>query len=249
MSDMNKIPIVDYRFSDKHLATWFIEVSNPAIQSLVKSWEPIAGDKFVEMVASYIRDGFIYPLTNTGQPACAGQLKRYKKGSLSGYIFSSCKYYVWGLVGETIVSGYAYCAESANLGTSIMLNKIPDAVTCLGTVMNLNDEIQGYHAWNQCSYRNELYVLETTIHTKRANNLAKTSSVYTKESDWAKQGGIYYKLLATMNDKEYSGDTLIATMMHLPSKFQATWNMKRTAKKYHKEHKILTELIKRAWGA
>ena len=246
---MKNVPRISYRFGDSWYITSFITPDNPDILAVVDRFNLNNGDAFIEAIANYIRDEFQYPLIGD-QPSCDGQILRYAQG-LFKHLYKSCKYYVWGWPAEVLQSHYGYCAETANLGTSILLNKIPQTVTVLGAVLDLNGQVLGYHAWCELPYNAESTVFETTIHTLGAHNLATAQSVYDKNSDWAKQGGVFYEALARYNDTQFSGDTAIVSRMCLPAKYEATWHMsqKKLARKYYSEHTKMVKSIRQAWGA
>jgi len=247
------IPKVDYRFQDKWLVTDFVTPKNPDIQDVLHSFGNVEGDDFVNKAAAYIRDNFQYPLVGD-LPSCDGQLLRYTEGLLK-HKFKCCKFYVWAFPAETIQSHFGYCAETGNLAESILVNKV-NAWAVLGDVLDLNGSLLGRHEWCEVPYKGNTYVLEATIHIKVVNNLATADSVYNKESDWAKQGSLYYSPRARFNDKRYTGDNMFVAMMGLPAKrillfgLEATQKVKakQLYKELRKEDIIKENLIKIAWG-
>jgi len=247
------IPIADYRFGDRHYVTSFVTPKNPDIQDILHSFGNVKGDNFVDKVAAYICDNYQYPLAGN-MPSCDGQLLRYTEG-LFQHKFKCCKFYVWAFPAETIQSHFGYCAETGNLAESILVNKV-DAWAVLGDVLDLNGSLLGRHEWCEVPYKGNTYVLETTIHTKDANNLATVDSVYNKESDWAKQGGLYYSPQARFNNKRYTGDNVFVAMMGLPAKRILLFGLEKTqkvkAKQLYKELRrediILNKLLQIAWG-
>jgi hypothetical protein len=251
---MAEIPVVSYRFHDSYWVTDFITPKNPDIQDVVARLGNVEGDKFVEAVAAYIRDNYQYPLWN-GNPTCDGQLLRYTQGVLK-HGFKCCMYYVWAFPPEVIQSKLGYCAETGNLAESLLVNKV-NSFAVLGDVLSLNGALLGRHEWLETPYKGETYVLETTIHTQGANTLATTKSVYDKNSDWAKQGGLYYSPQARFNDKIYEGSNEFIVLMKLPVKrilrfgFDETLkeNPKRLHKELRKEQAAMQKLLKQAWGA
>jgi len=251
---MAEIPVVSYRFHDSYWVTDFITPKNPDIQDVVARLGNVEGDKFVEAVAAYIRDNYQYPLWN-GNPTCDGQLLRYTQGVLK-HGFKCCMYYVWAFPPEVIQSKLGYCAETGNLAESLLVNKV-NSFAVLGDVLSLNGALLGRHEWVMTPYLGETYVLETTIHTAGANTLATTKSVYDKNSDWAKQGGLYYSPQARFNDKSYEGSNQFITLMGLPAKrvFLSTLEetqkikAKKLYKELRKENAIMQTLLKQAWGA
>ena len=251
---MAEIPVVSYRFHDSYWVTDFITPKNPDIQDVVAGLGNGEGDKFVEAVAAYIRDNYQYPLWD-GNPTCDGQLLRYTQGVLK-HGFKCCMYYVWAFPPEVIQSKLGYCAETGNLAESLLVNKV-NSFAVLGDVLSLNGALLGRHEWLETPYKGETYILETTIHTQGANNLATAKSVYDKNSDWAKQGGLYYSPQARFNDKSYEGSNQFITLMGLPAKRVLLFGLEETqkikAKKLYKElrkeNAIMQELLKQAWGA
>ncbi len=256
-----EIPRVSYRFGDSYWATDFVVPKNPDIQDVVAGFGNVAGDEFVEAVAAYIRDGFQYPLWN-GNPSCDGQLLRYTQGVLK-HGFKCCEYYVWAFPPEVIQSKLGYCAETGNLAESLLLSKV-NSFAVLGDVLSLNDTLLGRHEWVETPYHtnpyinaSDTFVLETTIHTQGANNLASAKSVYDKNSDWAKQGGLYYSPQARFNDKSYEGSNQFITLMGLPAKRVLLFGLEETQKikakqlykELRKEKAIMGKLLKQAWGA
>jgi hypothetical protein len=251
---MNSIPICSYRWGDRYYVCDFIIPKNPDIQDVVAGFGNVEGDKFVEAVAAYIRDNFQYPLWN-GNPTCDGQLLRYTQGPLK-HGFKCCVYYVWAFPPEVIQSKLGYCAETGNLAESLLLSKV-NSFAVLGDVLSTSDILLGRHEWVETPYKGEICVLETTIHTMGANTLATTKSVYDKNSDWAKQGGLYYSPKARFNNVIYEGSNEFITLMGLPAKrvFLSTLEetqkikAKKLYKELRKENAIMQALLKQAWGA
>jgi len=247
------IPSVDYRFSDRWLVTDFITPKNPDIQNVISSFGDAKGGKFVEKVAAYIRDNFEYPKVDN-IPSADGQLLRYTMGFMK-HGFKECRYYVWAFPAEVIASKLGYCAETGNLAESLLVNKV-DAWATLGDVLDLNDTLLGRHEWVEVEHKGQPSILETTIHVEAVNNLATQASVYNKESDWAKQGGVYYRPLAWFNDKKFHGDSSIIAMMSLPAKRVLLFGLEETQKvkakqlykELRKEDAIKQNLIRIAWG-
>ena len=250
---MSYIPIVDYRFGNKELIISFVTPKNPDVQDVVSNFGDAQGDEFVEKVATFIRDNFQYPMAGD-VPLADGQLLRYTDGLFS-HKFKLCRYYVWAFPSEVLVSKLAYCAETGNLAESLLVDKV-DAWATLGDVLDLNDTLLGKHEWVELEHNNQPSILETTLHTAGANNLATQASVYDKESDWAKQGGVYYRPVAWFNNKRFRGDSSIVAMMGLPAKrvllfgLEETQKMraKRLYKELQREQKIMETLLKQAWG-
>lgn len=252
------IPSIDYRFNDKWLVTSFITPKNPDVENVVAGFGNAEGDEFVEKVASFIRDNFEYPIVNIplvgDMPSADGQLLRYTQGFMK-HGFKCCRYYVWAFPAEVLASKLGYCAETGNLAESLLVDKV-DAWATLGDVLDLNDTLLGRHEWVELEHNNQPSILETTIHNEGANNLATQASVYDKESDWAKQGGLYYRPVAWFNNKKFRGDSSIVAMMGLPAKRVLLFGLeetqkiraKRLYKELQREQKIMENLLKQAWG-
>lgn len=251
---MAEIPVVSYRFGDSYWVTDFVVPKNPDIRDVVTTLGNVEGDKFVEAVAAYIRDNFQYPLWD-GNPSCDGQLLRYTQGFLK-HGFKCCMFYVWAFPPEVIQSKLGYCAETGNLAESLLVNKV-NSFAVLGDVLSTKDILLGRHEWVETSYKGETYVLETTIHTAGANTLARSANVYNKDSDWAKQGGLYYSPKARFNNVSYEGSNEFITLMSLPAKRVLLFGLEETrkvkAKKLYKElrkeNAIMEKLLYQAWGA
>ena len=250
---MSDIPSVDYRFANKELVTSFVTPENPDVQQVVATFGDAVGDDFVERVEAFIRDGFKYPVAGD-MPLADGQLLRYTDGLFS-HKFKCCRYYVWAFPSEVLQSKLGFCAETGNLAESLLINKV-DALATLGDVLDLNDTLLGRHEWVEVEHNSQPSILETTIHTVGANNLAAQASVYDKESDWAKQGGVYYRPVAWFNNKKFHGDSSILAMMSLPAKRVLLFGLEETRrvkakqlyKELRKEDAIKQNLIRIAWG-
>ena len=260
------IPIVDYGYGGRNLITDYITPANPDVYEIARRLDSV-GDKFVENVARYIRDEFRYPLDAFGNPSCGGQVKRYPKYLiyLFGCRYVDTRYYVWAFPNETLRSKLGFCAETANLGVSILLNRVPACVV-LGDVMRRGDKpkedyLLGRHAWVETPYKGETLVLETTIH-EEINNLTTAQSVYDRDSDWAKQGHIYYIPRGRYNDKTFWGDADIVSMMGLSAvrvmekrlvlasviTEASEAKAKTLAREFKEEEKLKTRIIRQAWG-
>ena len=250
------IPSINYRFGDKWLITDFVTPQNPDVQHVLIGFGGIlvVGDDLVKVVAEFVRDNFEYPMVGD-TPSADGQLLRYMEG-LFKHKFKDCEFYVWAFPAEVLQSHLGYCAETGNLAESLLIGNIK-SLAVLGDVLSAKDDtLLGRHEWVETPYKGSSHVLETTIHTKGANNLAETTSVYDKESDWAKQGGIYYVPRAWFNDKMFKGDDQLITLMSLPAKRVLLFGLEETqkvkakklAKEFHKEDQIKENLIRLAWG-
>ena len=244
---MNSIPSVNYRFGDTWLITDFV---NPNISVNFSS----AGDKLVEEVAAFIRDQFRYPLVG-GNPSADGQFRRFHK-NLCRYHFSQYAYYMWSFPQETLLIGKGICIDTANLATSLLVSKL-NALVCLGEVRtSREDTLLGYHAWTLCPYKNDIYLLETTIHEMGINNLVTVSSAYGRNSDWAKQGNIYYLEKARYNNTLFSGDTSIVAGMALPANRILLYGLdeakiypkRKLYKEWRQEEIIKTKLLRQAFS-
>ena len=231
---MSDIPSVNYRFSDCYYATEFITPTSYDIVEAAKSLPD------VKAVSEFIRDKFAYPLDSNSNPTASGQLLRYQKTLFNVWI-KACRYYVWGFPSETLsVTKLGYCAETGTLATSLLIAKGIDAWSAIGEVRKSTDDtIIGYHLWTQFPQNGDDMVLETTIHTEGANNLIQCKSAYDKNSDWAKQGGLYYVKKGWFNHKEFYGDADLVTTLHLPAKrvvlFGREATIRVSKKKLYKE--------------
>jgi len=254
------IPIVDYGHGGRWFITDYLTPSNPDVYEIARHLGG-TGDKFVENVAQYIRDEFQYPLDKFGNPSCGGQVKRYPKYLiyLFGCQYVDTRYYVWAFPNETLRSKLGFCAETANLGVSILLNKVPACVV-LGDVMRRGDKPQedyllGRHAWAEMPYKGQSTVGELTIH-EEINNLTTAQSVYDRDSDWAKQGHIYYIPKGRYNKDTFWGDADIVTMMGLPAMRVLICGIAETletkaktlAHEFREEERLKTRIIHQAWG-
>jgi len=246
--------IVSYRFNDRYWVTDFITPNNPDIQQVIADLGDAKGDEFVEQIAEFIRDNFQYPLWNEN-PSVDGQLLRYSQGFLK-HGYKCCKFYVWAFPAEVLQSKLGFCAESANLAESLLINKV-NSWAVLGDVLSTKDDtLLGRHEWVETPYRGETFILETTIHSKGANNLATAKSVYDKNSDWAAQGGVYYSKQARFNNKSYEGSNQFITLMGLPAKRILLFGLEETQKvkakqlykELRKENALLEKMLNSAWG-
>lgn len=248
------IPEVDYRFGDKYLVTEFLTPENASIIAAKQELGDATGDEWGDKVAAYIRDEFEYPLIHN-QPSADGQFLRYRKNIL-GYYFKDCVYYMWSFPAECVNQKLGICIDTANLSASLLIPKISTKV-CLGEVRAVNgDRLLGYHAWVELPYNNEQYIQETTIHKEKANTLITTKGAYNKDSDWAKQGNLYYVLTAWYNIDEYHGDEAIVAYMELPAnrvklygfKDVIILDKKKLRKEWRAEQRIKDILLREAWG-
>lgn len=257
-------PIVDYRFGDKPSVLSFVQCDEPEIIEVAGKLDA-PGDKFVDNVAAFMRDEFKYPLDSGGNPSVDGQLLRYRVSLLGGYHFKDCRYYVWSFPLESLVSKLGYCAETANLGASILRVKRPkadkvNAWVCLGEVRTVEpDELQGYHAWVRYlkPESNIPTLAEFTIHTDRFINQFSLNDVYNKESEWAKVRNLWYRELAGYTEDSYieePGGENILTLMAYPFTYVRVYgldaipniNKKKMAKEFRKLEIRKQEIIWRS---
>ena len=254
---MNDVPQVGYRFGDKYWITDFVTPNNPDIELVVKGFDAGNNDGLVSQVASYIRDGFQYPLFGN-LPSADGKILRYNRRRLFSvkYRWKVYRYYVWAFPAEVIQSKLGYCAETANLCVSLLRTRELDSWNALGEVRASKDNtLLGYHSWVICRYQGEPYILESTIHKKGVNNLVKVSSAYDKYSAWAMTRDLYYVERARYNDKEFRKDSSIVASMAFPAKRILLFGLKKTeefsSKKLYKEWKLeerlKTRLLEKAY--
>jgi hypothetical protein len=264
ISEMNQV--VDYRFGEKYSVTSFIqpdvyEVQNVA--SMLKRfpsypYPELSKDKLVELASAFIRKDFVYPLDNSGKPAVDGSLIRYRKSWFT-HLVDEYRYYVWAFPSEVLKSGYGYCAETANLMTSILRALGIEAYTALGEVRKTDDSLLGYHAWTVTKYLNQEYLDETTIH-KDANALITTLVAYDRVGAFAQTGDIYYVEHGRYNELGYTGTTqlgkseIIFSLMGKPQKLLNVYGLEKleqiNPKKLYKawrEEEVLKH--KMVWGA
>ena len=249
------IPVVDWRFGDKYYVTEFIMVNNSMIRDVYDKLKTSENDKFVENVADWIRDKFQYPLDSSGNPAAQAQLLMFRY-SIFKYLFKKCVEYHWTFPSEVITSGYGICIDTANLAESVLrIKPIEDSWVVLGEVRDtLTDNLLGYHAWCELPYKNDRYVLETTIHVAGVNNLVKAEDIYNKKLD------VYYVKHAYYNESEYHPVTSIGAyqiiyLLGLPAKkvklagFEkiASMKPKKVYKMWRKEEKLKLEAILNAF--
>lgn len=204
------IPETPWRFGERYLVIDFITPNNISIVDAVKALvnEPL--DVFIENVAKWIRDEFIYPFDSQGNPSAQGQLLRNKTGFTS-YLFKKCVDYMWSLPNETVLMEAGICIDTSNLVESVLRNKLVDAWCVLGSVKNsITNEILGYHAWIEVPYRGILHVLETTIHEMGIINLVKAEEIYDGSMD------VYYVPMAHYNEEAYNSSAEIIRLMGPP---------------------------------
>ena len=211
---MAGIPEVMWRFGERYLVVDFIQHQNVAIREIAGSLPHNTDDEFVLAASVHIRDYYVYPLDNAGNPSTSGQLLRYRKG-FGSYHFKRCESYVWALPCEVINTKCGYCAETANLATSIIIaGSIPNSWVVLGEVRTAKDDrLLGYHAWSEVPYLGSQHVMETTVDEKDVNILLPISSAYNRQSQWAQKTDLYYHPQARYNANAYIGEGPLGGMM------------------------------------
>ena len=271
---MSQIPEVMWRWGERYLITDFIQKNNVAVREIADSLQvwPYSlsnQDKFVLAASVHIRDGYYYPLDAGGNPSCSGQVLRYRKALMS-YHFKRCEDYVWALPCEVINTKCGYCAETANLATSILIaGNIPNSWVVLGEVRTAKDDrLLGYHAWTECPLSGSQNVMETTVDQEGVNILAPISSTYDRQSQWAQSANLYYRPQSRYNADEYLGEGPLGGMMvqliGLPAKrvllrfgelpdraaIASTLKVKskRLRREYSQEARIIKQLLLEAYG-
>lgn len=256
------IPEVTWRWGERYLVTEFIQHRNVAVREIANSLPTFTNnpDEFVLAASVHIRDGYYYPLDDAGNPSTSGQLLRYRKG-LMKYHFKKCVDYAWALPCEVINTKCGYCAETANLATSILIaGKIPNSWVVLGEIRTAKDNrLLGYHAWTECPYLGSQYVMETTIDKEDVNILLPISSAYDRISEWAQKSDLYYVPQSRYNADEYIGEGPLGGMMiqliGLPAKRVLLFGINRTLQEkpkrlrteYLQEAKLMKQLLLEAY--
>ena len=255
---MFDIPEVPWRFGERYLVTEFIQHQNVAVKEIANSlqiWPYNASnqDKFVEAASVHIRDAYFYPLDDAGNPSTSGQLLRYRKGFMK-YHFKKCEDYVWALPVEVINTKCGYCAETANLATSILIaGGIPNSWVVLGEVRTAKDDrLLGYHAWSETQYSGSQHVMETTVDEEGVNILAPISAAYNRQSAWAQGSNLYYHPQSRYHANEYIGEGplggMMVQLMGLPAKrvllFGIDKTLREKSKRLLKEHLQEDRLIR-----
>lgn len=258
-----EIPQVPWRYGERYLVTEFIQHQNVAVREIagalpnkgaISPVRTFTQDDFVLAASIHIRDGYYYPLDSAGNPSASGQLLRYKKGFMS-YHFKKCEDYVWALPCEVINTKCGYCAETANLATSLLIaGGIPNSWVVLGEVRTAKDDrLLGYHAWTECPYLGVQNSMETTVDEEGVNILLPISSAYDRHSQWAQNKNLYYVPQSRYNAGEYIGEGplggMMVELMGLPAKRMLISGFDRTIKVRRKtlQRELLQEarLIKR----
>ena len=231
--------IVDYRFGDRYRVTEFVQPNNYAVQEALKS---LPGPPGIIPLVNFIRDEFKYPLDSGGNPSTDGHFLRYHKRTFPPeFQFNVSRYYIWAFPAEVLISKIGYCAETANLATSLLRAKGIDAWTGLGEVRKTDDTLLGYHAWTIIENR---YLLETTIHRSGVDITLNLSEAYDKTSQFAQNGNVYYFEHGRYNEQEYIGKTslgqsgIIFQLIGKPTGFKALYEMEHPPRiKPHQLHK------------
>lgn len=246
---MDKIPEVSWRWGERYLVTEFIQHQNVAVKEIASSLPANNQDEFVLAASVHIRDSYYYPLDDAGNPSTSGQLLRYHKGFMS-YHFKRCESYVWGLPVEVINTKAGYCAETANLATSILIARgIPNSWVVLGEVRTAKDDrLLGYHAWTECPFSGAQHAMETTVDEKDVNILAPISSAYDRQSQWAQNANLYYLPQSRYNASEYIGEGplggMMVQLMGLPAKRVLLFGFDKTIKE--KQKRLQAEYLQEA---
>ncbi len=257
---MSNIPEVSWRFGERYLVTDFIQHQNVAVREIASSLPKNNQDEFVLAASVHIRDYYFYPLDDAKNPSTSGQLLRYRKGFLS-YHFKRCESYVWALPVEVINTGCGYCAETANLATSILIaGGIPNSWVILGEVRTAKDDrLLGYHAWTENPYSGSQHVMETTVDEKDVNILAPISDAYDRQSQWAQNANLYYLPQSRYNASEYIGEGplggMMVKLMGLPAKRVLLLGVDKTVKEkpkrlrveYLQEARLIKQLLLEAY--
>jgi len=212
------IPIINWRHGERYYITQFIQIDNPDINEVYEDLKVDNNDEYIERVARFINLNFEYPLNPLGNPATESLWCRYLVFPLTFLCFCYKKWiykdYIWQFPNETLVLKYGICIDTALLCTSLLRKKGVNAWCILGSVNDTQtDQILGYHAWTEVYYRGEWWIIETTIHDPSLNNMIPAKEAYDKNSEFAKQTGIYYVKMAWFNEKEYDEEkSLLPTL-------------------------------------
>ena len=254
--------IVSFRFGDEYKVGEFVQYKSYEIKKLAKQLTCATPDETVKKVSLFIRDNFQYPLDLSKNPATEGGIQRYRKTIFPCvYLYQDFRYYVWAFPVEVLISKLGYCAETANLMTSILIACKIDAYTGIGEVRKTSTgELLGYHAWTLMPYRGEEYLDETTIH-RDADTLVAADVIYNENSNFAKVGGVYYVEHARYNNTDYIGATnlgksgIIFSLLGKPTKLLNIYGLeklqelkpKRLWKEWRREECLKGNCIQRAF--
>jgi len=245
------VPVVDWRFGDKYYVTEFIMVGNSMIRDEYEKLKDADENAFIENVATWIRDNFQYPIDYRGNPAAQAQLLKYKRNPLN-WMFKKCVDYHWSFPTEVLVTKLGICIDTSNLAESVLrVRPLPETYVALGEVRRTADnQLLGYHAWVELPYRNERYVLETTIHRKDVWPLIKANDVYGGKLD------VYYIKHAYYDETKYVpvtslGAYQIIYLLGLPARkvqllgFEKVISMKprKIYRMWREEEKVKLEAI------
>jgi len=194
--------VVDFRFGDKYWVTEFVQPKTFEVYRLYENLKTEDNDQYVKNVADHIRDNYQYPFDSSGKPSASAQLLLFQIG-WGRWHFKRCVEYHWNLVSETIVSRKGICIDSSILCTSLLRAKPVPAWVVIGAVKKLDDTILGYHAWTDVWYRDDWWLVETTIHEPKINNMILSKEAYNKNSSTAQKLGFYYQPMARFNEQKY----------------------------------------------
>lgn len=244
--------VVDFRFGDKWSVREFVTPDNPHVREffdreVVGGRDSVSNDEVVESVARVIRDYFYYPLNIFGSPSTEAKLLRYLIIPPFWWKWRRFEPYIWQFPAETIVIGGGVCIDTANLCTSLLRVKRIDSFTVVGDVRRADtDEIVGYHAWTQTWYKGAWWIIETTIHDPKTNNMALAKDVYDRNGDFAKKTGIYYKPYFSFNEE----DVIVQDMVKLTlsEKHILGKGGKKERKDLRKQEKRKQKEIWKAWA-
>lgn len=257
---MSNIPEVTWRWGERYLVTDFIQHQNVAVKEIASSLPASNQDEFVLAASVHIRDSYYYPLDDAKNPSTSGQLLRYRKGFMT-YHFKRCESYVWALPCEVVNTKCGYCAETANLATSILIaGGIPSSWVVLGEVRTAKDDrLLGYHAWSETPYLGAQHVMETTVDEEGVNILCPISGAYDRQSQWAQNANLYYLPQSRYNASEYLGEGPLGGMMvrliGLPAKRVLLLGVDKTVKEkpkrlqreYLQEARLIKHLLLEAY--
>jgi hypothetical protein len=197
----NEMPIVDFRFGESYYVNDFLQINNPSVAAaLTEALQQLNGsnDQKIEVIADYIKRKYQYPFMVDGSPSCGGYFLRYQKDSkFKDFHWHAIRDYMWSFPAECIVQKLGICIDTSNLAFSLLKMAGVPAKVCLGAVYETkSNQLLGYHAWVEVSYKGETYVFETTIHPDGVN-LLPAKAVYGKKMD------VYYVKEAEYDEKSY----------------------------------------------
>lgn len=248
-TEMVTLAVVDFRFGDKWFTKDFVQPQNPTVidEYKVMIREYKNRDVIVKRVAEYINREYKYPTNVWGRPSPEGKLLRYKLFR-GWWRWSRFEEYIWQFPAETIVTRKGICIDTSLLATSLLrhpryFNGVEiDAWVIIGVVLDINDNILGYHAWVETPYKGDIWLIETTVHDINVDNMVPIGLAYNKHSDWAQVVGLYYKPIAKFNEIDYReyptpGEKVMILQV-----------LGKNKKLIRKQEKIKQEAIWRAFG-